>query len=111
MKKNEFTYNTDISALDLALDPELLVKKVEQAKIYCSKCHAPFKFSFTSKYIRGECGCITLLFYPKRKDRGFAHLMTFFISKSFLEAVSKASGETEIRKFVRDENAGRRKDK
>lgn len=102
---NKFDY--DVTVLDVIRDPEIILKKVEAADIFCDKCHFPFKWKFRDAYILGQCGCLTLLFYPPRKDRR-SHLLNFKISKEYLtelQRITKNNSEKEFRQFVSDEHA------
>lgn len=105
---NEFEYCTDISMLDILADPEVIVKRVEAATIWCSKCHTKLTIEFRKKYIRLKCGCLTILIYPPRADRQNSHLMAFWVSPQYVNELNKTiknKGETEIRKFVDEKNA------
>jgi len=77
--KKKFSYETDIRAFELIKNPEVLLKKVEQAKIICLKCHQFLTFRFNEFYISIRCGCGARIFYPL--DEKIKMYKTTFISK------------------------------
>ena len=101
----EGEFDLDVYVMELFAEPDLIIKKVENSKIFCAKCHSPFKINFSKKLIVAKCECMIMLLYPK-KDKSGSHLLNFFISEAYLGAVKTAtdevSGERARRKFISD---------
>ena len=76
--RKKFEY-PQFRAFELATDPNMFLRKIEQAKIVCDKCHNFLTFKFSEFFISQRCDCGTRIFYPF--DEKIKSFKSTFVSK------------------------------